>query len=356
MRKYLVLILFLSQNAWAQHVISLEKRLGAFKNQDFQIVGVRNNSQNSSKYIGELIGGLKIGFSRSFENVIYDYYTFYNPKNVSKTKLFIKIKTFSISEKALQNRMVEGQIKYEIEAFTVQKTDTNRICTSRNSASYTRTQSGNYLQNIEKQVATVIDGGYKYILGYIHNSKSNLEAFATDSKVIIRPFFVKNTIDTVYYQQRKVVWSDFKGPIRSNESFGAAIFTSFGFESKIYVEKNTVTVEITPKVFTDKNMSWAKPEIKNTYALGHEQLHFDICYLQTLRFLEKIKTFKEETQDDLISRIKYEYLEYYRETHKIQVQYDEESNHSINRPKQIEWQERIAGELKKMDLSKIITP
>jgi hypothetical protein len=100
-------------------------------------------------------------------------------------------------------------------------------------------------------------------------------------------------------------------------------------------------------------MSWAKPGIKTPYALSHEQLHFDICYLNTLKFLEKIKTLKEDTRDDLISRIQYEYLEFYKKTHKMQTEYDEETNHSLVKHKQNEWEEKIRSAIREFDLLKI---
>ena len=339
----------------AQYLFGLDKYTSNIKNTDFEIVSVKY--QNQIRTFGEVFSTernkQKIGFNEIISSTIENYYKHYN-SGIKKVKVGVVIKNFTLSETITNGGQVNGKIIYDIEAYFINAKDTTKFANSRNSATYNRTLQANMLVNVEKQVVETIDNGLKYIIGYIKNSKSNLEAFAIDSKVIIKPFHVKPTIDTVYYQQRKVTWSDFNGPVRGGNNYGAAIFTSFGFDTKLTVENNIVSAEITPKVYTDKNMSWAKPEIKTTYALAHEQLHFDICYLNTLRFLQKIKTLKEVTKDDLLSRIQYEYLEFYRITHTMQSNYDEETNHSLIKNKQQQWEEKIRREIKEIDLHKII--
>jgi hypothetical protein len=339
-----------------QYHFALNKKNTTIKNTDFEVVSVRNSIKNSSKYFGELYVNerqkQKIGFESSIEKSIENYYKSYNVGS-KKVKVLVNITHLHISEDLHTNKQISGNIKYDIECFFIQNNDTTKFCNSRNSAKYTRTLQTSMLPNVEKQIIEVLDSGLKFMIGYVKNSKTNLEAFATDSRVIIRPFYSIPNADTVYYQQRKVNWSDFNGPIRNNNQYGAAIFTSFAFDSKLTVENNTIIAEITPKVYTDKNMSWAKAGIKTPYALSHEQLHFDICYLNTLKFLEKIKTFKEDTRDDLISRIQYEYLEFYKKTHKMQTAYDDETNHSLVKDKQKEWEDKIRQEIKQIDTQQI---
>lgn len=355
LKTFLLFISFLYvQNlALGQYFLSTPKKDASIKNVDFDVSSVE--FETKSNFIGQIYTSEKqkqnIGFQKSIAGSVENYYKLYN--SGKKVKVKVVIKNFSLNETLSNANNVSGNIKYEIEAYFENEDKSTKFCNSRNSAKYSRTLQASMLPNVEKQIIETLDNGLKYIIGYIKNSKPNLEAFATDSKVIIRPFYVKPTIYTVYYQQRKVTWADFNGPVRNNHQYGAAIFTSFGFDSKLTVENNVITAEITPKVYTDKNMSWAKPEIKTSYALSHEQLHFDICYLNTLRFLQKIKTFKEPTRDDLISRIQYEYLEFYRTTHKMQTQYDEETNHSLVKAKQKEWEDKIQLEIKQIDTQEI---
>lgn len=358
MKTFLILFsIFYCQNAaLGQYSFVLNKKNVNIKNSDFEVISIKNDTKNNSKYFGEVYINdkqkQKIGFEQSIEKSIENYYKLYNSGS-KKVKVLIIIKHLAITETFINSNQISGNIKYDIEAYFIDNKDTTKFCNSRNSAKYNRTIQTSMLPNVEKQIIETLDNGLKYIIGYIKNSKSNLEAFATDSRVIIKPFYVKPAIDTVYYQQRKVNWSDFNGPIRRGNQYGAAIFTSFGFDSKLSVENNIITAEITPKVYTDKNMSWAKSEVKTPYALAHEQLHFDICYLNTLRYLQKIKTLKENSRDDLISRIQYEYLEFYKTTHTMQAQYDDETNHSLVKQKQREWEEKIKSEIREIDLQKI---
>ena len=337
-----------------QYVVDLKTKNSNIKNTDFEIVSVISNMNSSS--FGEVYISAnqkqKVRFRNAIDKSVEAYFKQYNTGN-KKVKVIFAIKNLIISESIIANNSISGKINFDIEAYFISEKDTTKFCNSRNSSKYTRTLQNSMLENVEKQLIQTLDSGLKYVIGYIKNSKPNLEAFATDSKVIIRPFYVRPSIDTVYYQQRKVTWADFNGPIRRGDKYGAAIFTSFGFDSKVTVENGVVTAEITPKVYTDKNMSWAKPEVKTQYALAHEQLHFDICYLNTLRFLAKIKSFKEPTRDDLISRIQYEYLEFYRTTHSMQTQYDDETNHSLIKPKQQEWEQKIRREILEIDTKKI---
>lgn len=336
---------------FGQYSFSLEKYNSSIKIIDFEVVGVKFETKNS--YFGEIHDSnfkkIKFGIKGNVENGIFQYYKKYNSNKNAKVKVLILVKNLVLSENLNASRNIDGKISYDFAAYFVNENDTTKFCNSRNSAKYTRTNQTSMLPNVEKQVIGVLDGGLNFVIKYISNSKPRLEAFAKQSKVIIKPLYSKTSPDTVYYQQRKVNWGDFQGPFRATEKYGAAIFSSFGYESKVYVEDFTIFTEITPKVFTDKNMSWAKPEIKNSYSLNHEQLHFDICFLNALRFLKKIKTFENEpTQDDLISRIKYEYLEFYRATHNMQEQYDAETNHSIIKDQQKAWQIKIEEALKEI--------
>lgn len=325
---------------------------------DFRIVAVIDARAVKSKSLGEVYTNINtketFEMPDGIEKGVFNYLRRYNPNKVNVRNLIFKITEMSIEERKTNNTNIEGNIKYLFSAYTVVGSDTSKLCNSRNSGKYNRGINSSFLKNVESQFTNTLDNGLNFVIQYIAKNNSKLEAFALDSRVIIKPFHVKNAIDTVFYQHRKVTWADFKGPIRSQSNFGAAIFTSFGIDTRMYTDNNVLTIEVTPKVFSDKNMSWAKPEIKNDYSLSHEQLHFDISYWMTLKFLQKIKTFKAPTKDDLISMIQYEYLEFYRLTHKMQEQYDAETNHSIKRDQQLVWQRKVSEAIKAINLNSII--
>ncbi|MBK6979826.1 MAG: hypothetical protein IPH28_24285 [Cytophagaceae bacterium] len=348
--------LFISHFSVAQIIFRVDTKNPEIKFENFTISSIEMTKSGQNKSFGEIFNTdgrkVQVGFERSVPETIFKYYSKYNLGSQPKVKILFKIKNLELTEKKSGNN-IEGRINYEIEAYSVLQNDTSRLCRANNKGQYSRSLSGKNIENVQNQVKIAIDGGLSYVVNYIKNFGSQLEAFATDSEVKIFPFFSKSSADTVYYQQRKVGWNDFLGPIRDKSGYGAAIFTSFGYDSKIFVENHKIIVEIRPSVFTDKNMSWAKPEIKNDKGLRHEQLHFDISYLNSLLFLQKIKSFKAETRDDLISMIKYEYLEFYRSTHKMQEKYDEESDHSLNTFQQKQWESKVAYQIKSIDLKTI---
>lgn len=360
MKQILFLFLFITNfEIKAQVVLNLNFEKSSPKLGDFYISDIEILGHQDPNILGKIYAPNKklqeAKFNGTIKTQILNYYKNFN-KNQTLVPIIFKIKELKLSENLSQNGKISGNISYIFEAWAIKNHDSSRLCTSRNSASYTRSNSPNQHINIENQIRTALNGGLNYVNSYIEKYKNELESFAITSQVIIKPFYSKPSIDTVYYQQRKVNWSDFKGPVRDHSHYGAAIFTSFGFETTIYVKDRILTVELLPKVFTDKNMSWAKNEIKNEYGLKHEQLHFDIAYLNTLRFLAKVKTLKAETRDDLYSMIKYEYLEFFRTAHKLQERYDHETNHSLNTTQQKNWETKIAKEINSVNLREIISP
>ncbi|MFN8428392.1 MAG: hypothetical protein U0V04_00290 [Spirosomataceae bacterium] len=349
-------LLIVSHFSYSQIVFRIENKNPEIRFESFVISGVEMHKNNLNKSIGEIFNadGKKVSvvLEKPIPEAISKYYTKYNGVAEHKKKILIKIKHLELNEKRNTNA-IEGKILYEMEAWHISENDTSRLCRATNKGQYSRNLGSKNIDNVQNQVKTALDGGLIYLVNYVRNFGSQLEAFASDSEVKILPLFSKNSADTVYYQQRKVTWNDFRGPIRDKSGYGAAIFTSFGYDSKIYVENHKIIVEIRPSVFTDKNMSWAKPEIKNDKGLRHEQLHFDISYLNALLFLQKIKTLKANTRDDLISMIKYEYLEFYRSTHHMQEKYDSETDHSLNAIQQKQWELNVTNQIKAIDLSKI---
>lgn len=352
-----IILLFFSRNGFAQITFDLKNSQLKLQKTDFQLVEVSDLRPLKNDFIGEIYVSdrkkERVKINKGVEKGILAYYSKIIPNKQQETQLKIEINNLSISENRISNDKIEGKIKYDLTAFTIGANGTKPLCNSRNSGQYTRNLSSATILNIQTQLQVSLDNGLNFIQQYIQKNKVKLEVFATQSQVTIKPFsFIPNK-DTVYYQERKVIWSDFLGQVRSQSRYGAAIYSSFGINSKMFVENGTIKIEVTPTVFTDKNMSWAKSEIKNEYSLKHEQLHFDICYLMALKFLKTIKILKAVSLDDLSSMIQYEYLEFYKKTHELQEQYDAETNHSIFKEQQQKWDLQITKEIKEFDLKEI---
>ncbi|MEP6926999.1 MAG: hypothetical protein ABI834_05145 [Ginsengibacter sp.] len=154
--------------------------------------------------------------------------------------------------------------------------------------------------------------------------------------------------DTIYYDfNRNLTWKDFKG-IPDNNYFGGAVTASgFAFDSQMNYDGKNIYLNIGIYTFFSKNDSWKKPPINSDYHLLHEQHHFDITRLGSQKFISELTKahFTKENYKALIASI---FNKSYNENESIQLQYDRETNHSLDADKQLEWNDKIADEIQKL--------
>ena len=141
---------------------------------------------------------------------------------------------------------------------------------------------------------------------------------------------------------RKLTWSDFKGNPDPNSS-NAALTSSninieFGYDEKGF--------QYSIKCRFDKDRSWVR--IKNNDVLIHEQGHFDIAevYARKLNKLMKAYQFNAKTAGSDVNQLYENTMKQHRQT---QIQYDQETDYSRNRPKQEEWLKKITDDLTSLE-------
>jgi hypothetical protein len=137
----------------------------------------------------------------------------------------------------------------------------------------------------------------------------------------------------------KLTWDDFRrppDPSSPNAALtGTIIRYDFGYNSvdglKFHIHCQF-----------NKNNSWGRN--KTDYILSHEQGHFDIAEI----FARKLdKAFKEYTPTDNIKKdLNKIYSDIMHQYSERQLEYDKETNNSINKPEQEEWLRKISEELK----------
>jgi hypothetical protein len=140
---------------------------------------------------------------------------------------------------------------------------------------------------------------------------------------------------------KKLSWSDFKAPIDQSSPNAALTSTIMKYDMS-YNSNDGLTFHIHCQF--DKNTSWVR--VKTDYILSHEQGHFDIAEIYARKFNKALKEYKptSEIKKD-INKI---YQQTIHEFHDRQVQYDKETNFSINKPEQEEWLKKISSELKEL--------
>ncbi|GEO12190.1 DUF922 domain-containing protein [Segetibacter aerophilus] len=146
---------------------------------------------------------------------------------------------------------------------------------------------------------------------------------------------------------QQLKWEDFLGRVNDTSRYDAECYAEIRYNYKIYSEGD---FEFEVFANFDKNTSWSRRHKQSDDLLKHEQLHFDIAEL----FAQKLKrefdsyTYTASTYNtqiiDLFNQKKLEYQA-------MQRQYDEETNHSLNKAKQKQWDDFIYLELRKLRLS-----
>lgn len=149
------------------------------------------------------------------------------------------------------------------------------------------------------------------------------------------------TSDTVFYTpNRRLEWTDFLAQPSPSGPSAAVAYTSFAYDGNSNLENDTLRITLRLQVFFIKSASWVRPDARNSYALAHEQLHFDITRLVVERFKQKLRQ-TALNRDDYDSIIQYQYLQSFREMNKLQYKFDQETNHGLNPAAQLRWRDKV---------------
>ena len=174
-------------------------------------------------------------------------------------------------------------------------------------------------------------------------------AVSAQSQVVIniqwQSIMPGNTGDTIYYNSKqKLNWPDFKG--KPNAASPAAAITESGFGYLLTMQSlnNRTTINITVYCYFNKNKSWVKRGMKNDYALLHEQHHYDITYINTCLFVQKLKAAKlnRSNYSSLSEKI---YDECVSALNIMQDEYDGETSNGRKEVLQAYWNKKIDGQL-----------
>jgi len=154
-----------------------------------------------------------------------------------------------------------------------------------------------------------------------------------------------NTGDTIYYDSnRKLTWPDFKGAPNAASPAAAITESGFGYLLAMQSLNNRTSINITVYCYFNKNKSWVKRGMKNDYALLHEQHHYDITYINTCLFMQKLKAVKltKANYNSLSGKI---YDECVIALNKMQNEYDGETSNGRKKEVQAEWNKKIDQQL-----------
>jgi hypothetical protein len=161
-----------------------------------------------------------------------------------------------------------------------------------------------------------------------------------------------------YCQEQVIYWNEsvplkwkyFSGKVKDTSAFDAEVFAEVRYTYEFF---STGDYRFDVYAQVDPQTSWCKGAKQSADLLKHEQLHFDIAEL----FARRIKQAFENYQytENFSSEIEQIFNQKKAEYHAVQRQYDEETNHSIDKEKQRSWQQQVQNELSKTKPSNFST-
>ena len=136
---------------------------------------------------------------------------------------------------------------------------------------------------------------------------------------------------------QKLTWADFKGKIDKSSPFEAVTYTTIEIQS-LQLDGKKMQYTITNSF--EKKLSWSKDK-KSVGLLKHEQLHFDISELMVRKMKKILLSKKYKSIKEIQNFVHDAFREGETERKKLNNLYDKETDHSINKEKQREWEDKI---------------
>lgn len=138
----------------------------------------------------------------------------------------------------------------------------------------------------------------------------------------------------------KLKWEDFSGPVDPTSKYAATTHYQIIYTYKVISTRGS-QVSLDLQVSTRlRGNSWVKPTQRSDKLLAHEQGHFDIARIHALKFKQAILStvLLKDTYNEKINLVFQLYL---INAKLMGLQYDEETNHSLNKSEQKRWNQKI---------------
>jgi hypothetical protein len=154
--------------------------------------------------------------------------------------------------------------------------------------------------------------------------------------------------DTIFYSPfQKLIWADFKGKAGSPSEAIAVTSSGLGYQATMKRRNGKTDINIDVYCYFSKKNSWVRPGRQSEYALTHEQHHFDVTYIVTDLFIQKLRVakFTATNYGDVVEKV---YAETCRELENMQNEYDGQTKNGQLKNIQAQWNNKID---KRLDLT-----
>lgn len=154
--------------------------------------------------------------------------------------------------------------------------------------------------------------------------------------------------EKLFWKEDPLTWSDFQAPVDTNSSFQANTNAGLSYAWGVKNDNGIISLQYEVFSFFNPHLSWVVPTSRTDYLLRHEQLHFDITELHARKLrkhladlsIDKLGKKPKEVLNSFYTKVE-------KERAAMQLQYDQETNHSLNKEAEAKWQQFVKEELKK---------
>lgn len=161
--------------------------------------------------------------------------------------------------------------------------------------------------------------------------------------ILIQSSFGQKKTKLIQWEEdRPLTWEDFKGRPSVTTSYYAM---TYGMLEPAFAPIDGGKYKFTLAVSFDTKRSWVKKGKGTEELLLHEQNHFNIFEIYARIFMKRLKdedVFEGKNFSKELNKI---FQKTFKELTNIQDKYDKETNHSINKTKQKEWNEKLSNML-----------
>ena len=292
-----------------------------------------NQTQKSLKLSGGTVKTLQNYFSKSFKKDTSDY------------SIILKIKELSVDENLVNSKII-GKCRIKVSYSFQRDTSEIELTDFQTSTTFNRTQ-GDY-NNYETLLSKVIEKSVKYFDEWMEENYDKNQKLIRSVKLIINSDYQMENPekgDTIFWSPtRKMTWADFTGTMPKTTRYSAQIFNNFEYIAPLKLEDGVLIINLQMKVYMLKSGSWTSSTSLSDYSIAHEQVHFDLTKIVVERFKQKANQIL--TIDNYDSELQLLFIDMYREMNRLQKEYDDESNHSVNVLGQQKWQQFVDAELR----------
>lgn len=166
-------------------------------------------------------------------------------------------------------------------------------------------------------------------------------------------FGQKSNVKTIEWSEVPLTWENFEAiPPSESPEHAAVSSTGTTFSWSYSTSQGTTELRFSVHAYFYPKKSWVDSLRKNSALLKHEQLHFDISELYARKLWKALKAYT--AMRNIRADLREIHQEIEAERRFLQKQYDQETQHGLDKTAQSKWEKNIQEALKKLEKYKRI--